>query len=472
MDSAAIKRIIEQLVGTDVGGWTVEKHRGSGNSAVVFDARKEQRTAALKVFDPGLVDRSGKENQLSRIQRELTLRDEHHTNLVRIFDGGECQKTGYLYLVMELIDAPNLASVLDDVPRDRIRPIISQVASAARFLENLGIVHRDIKTDNIAITPDFKTATLLDLGVIRPLDLTDAEPSSDGQRRSFVGTLRYSSPEFAFRKEVQDKDGWRALTFYQLGGVLHDLIVRKRLFQKSSDPYTRLVKAVESEIPVIESTDVSNDVILLARNCLLKSPELRSRFVEWDAFEIEQPVLAAGVAAKERLRRRFALAQESGSLDANDGERIERLVRSTIQSIQSTLRNEIVSECAGKDFIPPAESQEFQGDSAAVGFLLLCFGASPRFGFNRALSILLKFLVIDQPSKVVQIGFAPVLGIPGINRERASHVAVKDLFSGVFEDQIAKTAAMDAVYRLLDAAQDEKARSGEIWLAGALEGAK
>src|SRR5260370_26901674 len=173
MDPSATKRMIDELLGKEIGGWKLIKHRGTGKSAVVFDAMCDGKLAAVKVFDPDMIERSGKDKQLDRIQRELTLKGKRQPNLVEIFDGGECSETHHLYIVMELLEAPNLASVITEVPRDRIRPITSQTAAAARFLEDLGIVHRDIKTDNVAISPDFRHATLLDLGVIRPLDLSD-----------------------------------------------------------------------------------------------------------------------------------------------------------------------------------------------------------------------------------------------------------------------------------------------------------
>jgi serine/threonine protein kinase len=72
---------------------------------------------------------------------------------------------------------------------------------------------------------EFKRLVLLDLGVLRPIagsTLTDANGI-----QAFVGTLQYSSPEFLLRQEEESLDGWRSLTFYQIGGVLHDLIMRR-----------------------------------------------------------------------------------------------------------------------------------------------------------------------------------------------------------------------------------------------------
>jgi serine/threonine protein kinase len=224
MDSVAAKRLIDDLTGNTVGGWKILGHLGTGKSAVVFRASRNSEERALKVFDPDLVQRAGRDRQLKRIKRELSLRDKIHPNLVRVFDGGECPDTGYFFIVMDLIDAPNLAEVLMDVPRESIRAIIAQVADAAHFLETLTphIAHRDIKPDNIAISRDFSHATLLDLGVILPIDLAEKDPSSDGERRFFVGTLRYSPPEFLVRREEHTVDGWRAISFYQLGAHAYE----------------------------------------------------------------------------------------------------------------------------------------------------------------------------------------------------------------------------------------------------------
>jgi serine/threonine protein kinase len=146
----------------------------------------------------------------------LSLRGLHHPHLVEIIDGGECEQSGLIYVVMELIEAPNLATVLSDVPRDRIWPMMAQLATAARFLEEHQLVHRDIKPDNIAISQDFATCKLLDLGVIRPVGTAEL---TDETQRYFLGTLRYSPPEFLLRNEEDTPEGWRAVTFYQMGAV-------------------------------------------------------------------------------------------------------------------------------------------------------------------------------------------------------------------------------------------------------------
>ncbi len=299
-----MSRELDHLIGSTVGNWRLVSYLGEGNSAAVFRGERGSETAAVKVFKRALVDEFGKDRQLERIRRELTLRGHDHPNLIQIFDGGQCEITGHLYIVMELINAPNLASVIGDVPRERIRTIISQVADAARYLETRDIVHRDIKPDNIAISTDFSKATLLDLGVIRPVDVSKLTESSDDGRKDPLGTLRYSPQEYIFRREKRDREGYRAITFYQLGAVLYDLITKERIFEAFSSPKARLVKAVEQEIPKINQPDVPQELVLLADNCLLKDPERRLNFVAWEDFE-EAKVLDPSFAARERVRRRF-----------------------------------------------------------------------------------------------------------------------------------------------------------------------
>jgi len=234
MDTIVAKRIETELVGREVGDWRIEGRIDQGKSAVVFRAAGDGGLAAVKVFDPDMVERYGKTTQLARIERELQLRGRHHPNLIKILGGGECAKTGYLFVAMDLVDAPNLGSVLKSVPPARIWPIISQVASAARFLESLGLAHRDIKAGNIAVSRDYQQAVLLDLGVLRPFGVTGL---TDTEKQSFVGTLQYSPPEFLVREEEDSPDGWRAVTFYQLGAVLHDLIMGEPIFANQCESY-------------------------------------------------------------------------------------------------------------------------------------------------------------------------------------------------------------------------------------------
>jgi eukaryotic-like serine/threonine-protein kinase len=204
MDPVRAERMSQELRGKRVGGWLIRRYINAGKSAVVFEGERDGQQCALKIFDPELVERFGKATQLGRIERECRLIGEHHPYLVKIFASGECAESGYLYVAMEFIDAPNLGSALTLVPREKIASFLHQIASAARFLEEKHLAHRDIKPDNIAVFPDFSQAVLLDLGVLRPF----GDPGlTDDNARIFVGTARYSSPEFLLRNEQDTPEG-------------------------------------------------------------------------------------------------------------------------------------------------------------------------------------------------------------------------------------------------------------------------
>jgi serine/threonine protein kinase len=135
---------------------------------------KDGAEVAVKVFDPDFIAQHGGEKQIERIRRQLTLKGKHHDNLIDILDGGECSATGYHFIVMPLLGCESLDKIIASFSRSCIRPIISQVAAAAEFLESLGAYHRDIKPANVAVLGSaFEKAILLDLGVVLPLGLAE-----------------------------------------------------------------------------------------------------------------------------------------------------------------------------------------------------------------------------------------------------------------------------------------------------------
>lgn len=341
--------MFKNLQGTAVGGWTIRKLVDSGKSAVVFVATKKAHRAALKVFDPELVERYGFQTQLSRIRLELSLKGAQHPNLVEIYDGGHCPNSGYLFVAMEFMHGTPLSKLLPTIPRDDISTIVSQIASAARFLEDAKLAHRDIKPSNIVYDPTTQQATLLDLGVLRPIDSPEADlPGDTGD--DFVGTLQYSPPEFLLREEEDSPEGWRSITFYQIGAVLHDLIQRYPIFDGIS-PYAKMVNAVQDQRPEFTASDVNVAIINLAANCLTKDPVLRSELVKWSNFHPNSARRNAVSAA----RRRVAARQTNNTRDPQH-HTVDRtpadLLRKKALWFADLLRQYCV---ANSDILPPVQ---------------------------------------------------------------------------------------------------------------------
>ena len=451
MDRARAKRIAAELLGKKVGDWTVGHVLGAGKSAIVFRGERNGFAAAVKVFDPEMVERFGREIQLGRVNRELALRDQRHPNLVEILDGGECSASGYFFVVMGLVDALALGSMIADVPRGEIWSIIGKVASAARFLEERQppLAHRDIKPDNIALPSSFRDPVLLDLGVVRPValgDLTDEEES-----KPFVGTLRYSSPELLVRDEEDTVEGWRAVTFYQLGAVLHDLVMKKPLFANYGDPYALLVEAVRNEVPVVDAGDVPPDLLVLARNCLVKDPLLRLSLVRWADFEPHERSSSPLIDAKARMERHRAARQVAALENAGEDQKTraaERMISDVIASVERLIR----AECTGNALFPPLETRQTVDDKVAL--LRVCFNRSQSLGLRGHVFILLRVELLDVSERALQIECEAGFSVDRTAVEAASSGASTTIFRGSYEEAVVSSLLREAIYGAVDRVQN------------------
>jgi serine/threonine protein kinase len=390
MDSGQAKLFREELQGKTVGGWTIDGYYGNGKSAVVLPALRGTEQGAIKVFHPELIERFGKEAQLQRIHREASLVGTSHPHLVRILDGGECASTGHLFVVMERIPNRNLYQVLADVPIDAVPKLVGQVASAARFLEDRGMAHRDIKPENIAVSDDFSHATLLDLGVLRPIGLSDL---TDVSQRPFIGTLRYSSPEFLMRQEQDTIEGWRAVTFYQLGAVLHDLLMRHQLFHEYGEPFASLVEAVNTVNPIVQGDDAR--CVNLARRCLMKNPTTRQQLVSWSEFSSLGNALDDSASARrDRIRdkqRVLRSLKENQALSTVD----EINVRAELQDACNRLESRIATLMNDLACFPVRHVRSTKDSDRRRCTTCVSFDRDIELGLAHKLSVLLTIEMLD-----------------------------------------------------------------------------
>ena len=355
MDRIRAMAMAQELHGRQVGGWVVEDYLGNGFSAVVLSARKGDSRAALKVIDPEMIERFGTERQLARVVREKRLEGHTHPHLVQILDAGHCSETGHLYVVMELLEPITLGDVRDTVPPDRIGTLISQLASAARFLEQHDLVHRDIKPDNTHVSSDYSNIKLLDLGVVYP-PRGNGEPSA-GTGNLFVGTARYSPPEFLHREEENNPEGWRAITFYQIGATLFDLISRTPIFDDFREPPARLYEAIRDHVPTIvpASEQVAPWLVDLARRCLTKDWSIRLQLITWEDFEGPRILPESPDDIRQRIRARFPAEVVPQSMPSASTS--SKPSRRTIVDLSRSTSTMIREVCQQGGVFPPLELQ-------------------------------------------------------------------------------------------------------------------
>lgn len=301
MDVEALKRIAVDFAATQPG-WSVPRYINAGASGAVFELQHPAHgQVALKLYDPRFFQGANALIEQDRLRLQAQLTGQHHPNLITTIETAPVPGHGTWFLLMDFLPWPDLSEVVADVPDDRVGALIAQLASAVLFLRERGLVHRDIKPANIGVSPDWSTLKLLDLGVLRAIGVEEgAGTDRDGQER-FVATAQYSPPEYLAREEPPGEQGFDALNVYQVGAVLHDLIMKRPLFgeEAASLVKLRLYRAVLNDQPVIASAGVPPRLASLCRSALDKDPERRLAAVSVDDFS-----RAADDA--EQVRRRLA----------------------------------------------------------------------------------------------------------------------------------------------------------------------
>jgi eukaryotic-like serine/threonine-protein kinase len=441
----------KELSGEELGGWRLAECVGYGKSALVFRASKLGVTAAVKVFDRELVQRLGKAAQRERVLREKSLVGKHHPNLIEILDAGEDLSRDLFFVVMAFFTGKTLAETLPAIPHERVNDLISQVASAARFLEDLGFAHRDIKPDNIGVSDDFSTAVLFDLGVLRPVGFSTIT-DQNGQR-IFVGTLQYSPPELLQRDEQDSPEGWRAVTFYQLGGVLHDLLTRKPLFADDLTPYGHLVEVVSHKIVTIQAPGAAPELRMLAQDCLVKDPHQRLQLVSWERFA-RRPASSENVeAVKERIaqRRRSAMATTSAPAVA-PGVLERRAVESLRNSIERILRD----SCKQSD-LPPFS---VVSDDSSIARVSLLFAPSRLHAITATFGVYVEASVLDVAGEIVGVTAAAAISSdPAALPPHAPPEYSVNVFRGVRADDVLAHRLTNVLIYAMDSAQELCAQS-------------
>jgi serine/threonine-protein kinase len=192
---------------------------------------------AIKVLNPEL---AGDEKLRQRFKQEAYItRKLHHPNAVQVDDIDEAED-GRPFIVMEYIEGKILSRVMAEegpLPAPRVCAIAKQVAAALDAAHALGMVHRDIKPDNIVLvqTDEGEKAKVLDFGIarIKEGEKGEAAKGLDLTGGGFVvGTPRYISPEQAQGKRGDDLDGRSDL--YSLGVIMYEMLTGTVPFNQDS----------------------------------------------------------------------------------------------------------------------------------------------------------------------------------------------------------------------------------------------
>ncbi|HXV65091.1 MAG TPA: CHASE2 domain-containing protein [Vicinamibacteria bacterium] len=196
--------------------------KGAMGEVLLMQDTKLDRKVAIKMMRPDLEMSSQQAIELRhRFVREAkTAGKLTHPNIVTIFDSFEGED-GVAYIVMEFVDGDTLKNFTrsTQLTVPQIKHVIIEASKGLQHAHDNGVFHRDVKPDNIMITPKTGVIKVMDFGIARVVE------SSMTATGSILGTPAYMSPEQVSGKKVDARSD-----VFSLGVVLYELLVGKRPF--------------------------------------------------------------------------------------------------------------------------------------------------------------------------------------------------------------------------------------------------
>src|SRR5947207_648467 len=276
--------------------YTLEGEIGRGGMGVVFSARDERlkRQVAIKVLPPELAFRE--EIRLRFLREAETAARLSHPHIVPIHSVGE-GPDGLVYFVMAFVDGESLGAKLKRrgrLPPDEARRIMQETADALGAAHALGIIHRDVKPDNILLEGSRGRVVVTDFGIAKALSSTTGGATLTATGVA-IGTPHYMSPEQA----AGDREIDGRSDIYSLGVVTYQMLAGELPFQAPTVPGI-LMKHITERAPLITDRrpEVPEDLAACVMRSLEKDPEDR-----WPTADALRRALEARSATMYKPRR-------------------------------------------------------------------------------------------------------------------------------------------------------------------------
>src|SRR3954469_1855692 len=241
--------------GTVIGPYKLLQQIGEGGMGVVFMATQTepiQRTVAIKIIKPGMDTRQ----VIARFEAErqaVAMMD--HPNIAKVLDAGTTE-TGRPYFVMELVKGVPITKYCDEknLPLRARLELFLQVCEAVQHAHQKGLIHRDIKPNNVLVAEydDHAVPKVIDFGVAKATASKLTEKTMFTELGQMVGTVEYMSPEQA---KLNQLDIDTRSDIYSLGVLLYELLTgstpfaRKRLYEVAFDEMLRIIREEEPPKP-------------------------------------------------------------------------------------------------------------------------------------------------------------------------------------------------------------------------------
>src|SRR5258705_13488271 len=293
MNDSLSKRLTQALGSS----FTLEGEIGRGGMGVVYHARDERlkRQVAVKVLPPELAFRE--EIRLRFVREAETAARLSHPHIVPIHSVGE-SPDGLVYFVMAYVDGESLGAKLKRrgrLPPDESRRIMQETADALGAAHAFGIIHRDVKPDNILLEGSRGRVVVTDFGIAKALSSTPGGATLTATGVA-IGTPHYMSPEQA----AGDREIDGRSDIYSLGVVGYQMLAGELPFSAPTVPGL-LLKQITEQAPNLQDKTPTcpDDLASCVMRSLEKEPEAR-----WPTADALRRALESRSAPPYRPSRR------------------------------------------------------------------------------------------------------------------------------------------------------------------------
>jgi serine/threonine protein kinase len=325
VDAAVLQNVSDPLLGQTLAGkYLIEELIKRGGMGAVYRGKHVlmDKTVAIKVLQPSLaVD----DAVVARFSREAKAASRiSHPHAVSVTDFGEAE-TGVVFLVMEYLDGRTLKEIIrgeGPMPLNRVVEIVRQVTGALDAAHAQGVVHRDLKSDNIMLsqTNGGDWAKVLDFGIAKiqqPANVKDADFTAPNV---VVGTPQYMSPEQCSQTQPLDARS----DVYSLGVIVYEMLAGRVPFTGESATMI-MMQHVQDPPPSVLATrpDLPPAVDKVVTRALAKHPADRFQ-TAGELFAALSTAAGEDVTAVPRSAETASSAPVSPAADDFDEETVVR----------------------------------------------------------------------------------------------------------------------------------------------------
>ncbi|MBD0325912.1 MAG: protein kinase [Pyrinomonadaceae bacterium] len=280
-DGTVLEKVDDPLVGQTLADkYRIEELINEGGMGTVYRSTHVlmEKTVAIKVLHPAL---AADDKIVARFSREAKAASRiSHPHALNVTDFGEAEN-GVVFLVMEYLHGKTLKDIIHEsgpMPLPRVVEIIRQVCGALAAAHNEGVVHRDLKSDNIMlvdVSGGGDWAKVLDFGIAKITEKVGQDPALTAPNL-IIGTPQYMSPEQCSQASEIDARS----DIYSLGIILYEMLVGHVPFTGES-PTAIMMKHLQDAPPSIleERKDLPASVGRVVARALAKRPEDRFQTV-------------------------------------------------------------------------------------------------------------------------------------------------------------------------------------------------